>query len=341
MARRTHCPEGRPLYRAGEVPAGLATRTALRQQRRRPAPGQEPAATLLYYGNQYVPLYAIDGTEQLPPLSPGRKARYEAIRTCWRCRLRRDQPWEPAPGTKQRLCPDCAEAEAEASWWQNRNQARAAAAAWAAGVLADPDAVLLHCVRDGTDLTLTAYAILPADRDHLPAGTVVLDAKLGHEDAEDVRAVADQIRALADRRIVPWTHWPTGPDVLAWAIETHLGAAPDLHVKRGPYTWKPGSSGDELGLWYAEWLGVRAGDGSWRYDRNIRSQVLSAVDPKAAVERMYELLRYMAVDDHPAGPPRCPGLIPGTRDVCGAGTVRPDTGLCPSCSAAEASGAPQ
>jgi hypothetical protein len=340
MARRTHCPQGRQLFRVGEIPAELATVTQLRLLRRRPAAGQTPVATLLYHGNKYTDLWQVAATEPMPDLSPSRRARYEAVRTCLRCGLRRERPWKPAPETDRRVCPPCAEAEAEASWWRARNLARAGAVAWAVEVLADPAVVLFH----EQSVAILTLGVRVVD----VAGAVLLDATVRHNErdglgpcpagAVSIRDVANQVRALAGRRLIVWSEHRYGPHSLVWNMRTLLGEELDLAVNRPADPWGPS---DELGVRYAEWLGVRDGSGSWRYDRRILYPPLPPAqatppDPAAAVTRMRELLGLMAVDDHPAGPPTCHGLLPGGRTVCGAsgalavGAIR-SHGVCREC----------
>jgi hypothetical protein len=317
-----------------EIPAELATVTQLRLLRRRPAAGQTPVATLLYHGNKYTDLWQVAATEPMPDLSPGKQARYDGIRTCLRCRLRRERPWEQAPATGRRVCPECAEAEAQASWWRTRALARAAATSWAAGVVADPSVVLL-CLRSLGPASLAGWVHAESS-----AGEVLLSAKLRHNERDfdrggwrpdtwtaevlSVRRIANEIRALVGRRLVSWSAHATGPHGLVWNMRSLLGEELPLAVTPGPIGWNPGAVGDELGSWYSEWLGVRRiTSGSWRWERQTVHHTLpEATDPDpnppAAVARMRELLGLMAADDHPAGPPTCRELLPGGREVCGA-----------------------
>ncbi|MFY1669523.1 hypothetical protein ACN27G_06145 [Plantactinospora sp. WMMB334] len=348
MGRRTTGPLGLPLFRTGEIPDGLATVTQLRLQRRRPAPGQRPAAELLYYGNSYTELWTVAETEQLPALSPGQQTAYDAARRCARCGEQRDQPVPRDHLSGRRVCAPCGEAEAEMSWWVWRHQARAAAVAWAAGVLADPHAVLVH-ERGVGHLLFGAFALVPA------TGQVLLDApRIRYNDRDyaastmrpeswnDPRGtvgivdIADQVRSLAGRRLIVWTGSFTGRGLgsLIWNMRWELGEDLEsaLTPADRPHRWVPGVTGDELGDWYADWLSVRRPAGSWRYGRDVQAVPLpdQPDGPGGAVAHMLTLLRCMAVDDHPAGPPTCPGLRPGGREVCGAGGPLVD-GLCRSC----------
>lgn len=342
MARR---PQGRPLYRSGEIPEHLATVTMLRRMRRRLDPGQQPVASLIYYGNCYTELYEIAASVELPPRSPGRQAAYIAARTCARCGAVRDTPWPTAPvpcTTGRRLCAECAEGEAESSWWEWRHQARAAAVAWAQEVSTDPATVLFHADETAL-LTVDVYAV------DLATGEVLIDARIRHDERDyqetptwrpdswddttvSIRDVADQVRALAGRRLIDWYAYYKGPRPLVWNMKTLLGEDVPLAIARRPYTWEPGVTGDDMGNWYSDWLSVRARDGSWRYDRWITHHDLpaGAQVPADVVAHMRQLLHLMAVDDHPAGPPTCPALLDGGRQVCG--TPGPlIEGMCRAC----------
>lgn len=338
MPRRTHCPAGRPLYRVGEIPDHLATVTMLRLQRRHPAPGQPAAASLLYAGNKYTELYDIAGTEQMPALSPGQQVAYAAARTCARCREQRETPWPRDALTGRRVCDPCGEAEAESSWRAERLAARQAAVAWAREVLADPAAVLIHC--KGTGLLLFgAHAV------ELATGTVLLDApRVWHNERDypatslwrpstwddttvGIADIADQVRALGGRRLIAWSG-NSSAHTLGWNMRTLLGEdlEQSLAVVRRPLRWAPDVTGDEVAPWYAGWIGQRheprAGGGRWRQYRDVRHQDLPfpAGNPDVAGEaaHMLVLLDRMAVDDHPAGPPACPALDPGGREICGS-----------------------
>lgn len=67
-----------------------------RAHRRVPAPWQDPVAT--YYtahgaaGQRHHPLYLVLDTVPLPPLTPGRQARWDTARTCQDCGHRQLEP---------------------------------------------------------------------------------------------------------------------------------------------------------------------------------------------------------------------------------------------------------
>ena len=348
-------PAALPVYRTGQIPDGLATKTMLTESRRRPAPGQAPAATLFYHGNQHAPLYRIDATVEMPPPS----ARYVAARTCARCRATRATPWPvaPAPATSgRRLCVDCAEAEAEASWWRMRHRARAAAVAWAQSVIADPMAVLVHSISVG-QLVLGLYAV------ELATGELLLHERIRHNERDyppgsgyrppswsdpgvvGIRDVAEQVQALTRRRLVTWSASRTGLSLITWNMWTGLGEdlGQGLAVQPCLSTWSPGApAGDEIGTWYADWHGTRDRDGSWRYDRSVRWHDLpwasgadQSPDMTAQVTEVRRRLQLIATDDHPTGEPDCPALLPRSRRVCARLVPLTSTGVCPDCATTE------
>ncbi|WP_141575734.1 hypothetical protein [Actinomadura sp. WMMA1423] len=82
--RVQYCAQGRPVYRAEDLPSlQLATMTMLRTQlRRRPTEGQKPIASYKAYGGKlYAPLYAVADTERMPPLPPARQAAWDQARS--------------------------------------------------------------------------------------------------------------------------------------------------------------------------------------------------------------------------------------------------------------------
>ncbi|GAB3856688.1 hypothetical protein GCM10029963_53480 [Micromonospora andamanensis] len=141
-ASRKLDPAGRPLYRVAEIPDHLATVTMLRRLRRRPAEGQEPAATLFYHGNKHTDLYEIAASQELPALSPGRQAAWTAARTCARCQATRTNPLAHIDRGR-RLCAGCVVTERTAAARPSWLRLRAAAVQWARDVLDHPDTVLI------------------------------------------------------------------------------------------------------------------------------------------------------------------------------------------------------
>ncbi|MFI6759394.1 hypothetical protein ACIBF5_09660 [Micromonospora sp. NPDC050417] len=319
--------QGLPVFRPGEIPEHLATVTMLGQQHRRLADGQACVAYLLYsLGNHYTPLYRVVDAVTLPPLSPGRQARYDEVRLCARCRAHKATPWPRDHTTRRRVCPWCAEAEAKSSWLAERNQARAAAVKWATEVI-DAGAVLIHEEQaPGASWTVAAADVV--------TGAELVDAWIlphwatlqEHPEAvtgdgpELIGDVAPRLKSLTGRRLIAWG---AGHVKRLRSALTGIGEQDILPLVRpGEATWTPDQApGDELGVWYAEWLGVRAREASWRYDRTVRQHAVPcpAGDPALCiVAAELRLLHLIAADDHPAGPVTCPTLLPGTRTICGA-----------------------
>lgn len=210
--RRTHCPEGRPLYRYDDLPAvQLATETMLRRARRRVGEGQQPIASYLVTGtSDYAPLYAVVDSPELPPLSPKRQATRDRARTCARCGVKRTHPSDPPfprGHGRERYCQDCQEPGAAASWMAQRAAGRTRAAEWAQDVLtaarANPERVaLIH-------VGYPNMAYIPISAETWD-GQVLLDTKVSHaprywqEDYSRPADVVEQVRALQGLRLISW-----------------------------------------------------------------------------------------------------------------------------------------
>lgn len=248
---------------------GLATSGMLKPVRRRPADGQTPAYRY-WTGHAWAPLYRLADTVALPPLSPGRQARWDAARTCRRCSKRSDYTF--AVGADgQRYCEPCQEPAAKAWWEAERAAERAAAGAWAREVLADPATMLIAGQR------LSAYRrVLAVDL----TGAVLLDVKVPHpyyadnlasmpadlrEELVDAASVEHAAIELTYRRLIPW--W-TSHDVGALqAILSDTGRPPPA----------PGADlvrdGDAFGDRYSRWVGERTyPQDSYRYRQGLRQQ---------------------------------------------------------------------
>lgn len=332
MTRRRTCPQGRPIYRSGEVPDHLATVTMLRLTRRRPAPDQLPAATLLYHGNKYTELYEIAGTEQLPPLPPRRQAAWTAARTCARCADTSLAPWPPRRGRRlRRLCPHCDQAEGIAAARPSWLRLRAAATAWARGVLADPDTVILAAyhhdrgggyplhVRAETPLTgevlvdVVAQSHQPSIRRVLAPGAVVVDELVPH------------LMPLVGRRLVHAIRSHQG-------VYTHGGPLDELD-SMSAYWWIRDPSirqrpGDAIGQRWTDWHARPAAGTVWPGRDGLASQDLPANDAAELAAQIRVGLALMAADAHPDGPATCPWLPPTGLTACGRADIG-DAGLCP------------
>lgn len=306
--RRTECPDGRPLYRHGDLPAEqLATLTMLKRRRRRLAEEQEPIASYLMMRG-YAPLYAVADTIALPVLSETRQARRDAVRTCARCRGRRgdaDQPFPKWHHDGRRYCDPCQEPAAEARWHAQRAIGRQAAAEWAAGVLADPTAVLIRSRGAEGNVHLRAETL---------DGEIIVNAQLYRGKSpswwppEDrVRCVppadvVDQFRALQGRRLIIWRdHW-TDLGQLNQTMAPEV--FPDVVALSAAHT-------DELGPYWDQWIGERSpGMRSFYQNQRLHHQPQPEVDdwrdlPAALLAHMRQALTAMASPDEADEEPAC------------------------------------
>ncbi|MFC6885264.1 MULTISPECIES: hypothetical protein [Actinomadura] len=253
---RTLCPQGRPVYRWNdELAPQLATSSMLRRARRRPAEGQEPIASYLITGKKdYAPLYAVADTVPLPALSPARAAAWDRARTCARCGTRRrdfDGPYA-AGRDGARYCGDCQEPAAERWWHAERDAGRAAAGAWARGVLdaaaADPSQVALAAIGYAT----LAYVPITATTWD---GQPLISAKVGtspdypSERYARPADVIEQLRALQGRRLIVWRDEPRNLERLLEAVRREVPDAGDLALAL--------AEGDQAGRHWDEWIAAR------------------------------------------------------------------------------------
>lgn len=328
--RRTHCPNGWPLYRIGELPENLATVTMLKRMRRRPAEGQEPAGTLLYRGNEYAPLYEVAAAVELPALTGKAAARYTAHRTCARCaEVNSEQPFREYEDGR-RLCPRCTTAERFAKHRPSWLALRIQATAWARNVLADPDTVLLAAHRHTFSYPVELHAVTLA-------GEVLVDAvvwpkspawKLARTPgAIDAADVVPTLTPLVGRRAIH--HIDGGRH--GWASHiTPLG-----EVARSSGVWFEDDlagpavrqvSDDAYQQRWIDWWSRPHDTGLPDAGRRGIAHVPVATDlmrESPALTRelaavMRDGLVVMAADDHPDGPPRCPVLPPTGLEPCGA-----------------------
>lgn len=184
--------EGRPVYRRGLAPDGLATAAQLRADRLSPA-GLAPVAWLYYacIGHRICPLYDRAQARPIRPLTErqrevlaeGRKLANTV--PCKRCAQVRVSVWgEHHCGP----CGQAVEAERYAAWERRMHEEaealermvaedRAKAAAWASSALADPALVVLDTViRAGRCLsvgpTCSGLVVRPVRRRRFSTGRV-------------------------------------------------------------------------------------------------------------------------------------------------------------------------
>jgi hypothetical protein len=308
----TRCPAKRPLYSYGHIPAGLATETMLRNMRRQTGQDQQPIATYLNHqrhGEAWVPLYAVADTVALPELTPARAASWQANRTCCECGARRERPIPKGP-SGERACRDCVETVSERWWHQQRRLERADAQLWAAGVLADPAAVLVREERLATGVGLCAVTIggqvlidttIRADldqvwvypRDGKTEEQAKADFLATHTEPGDLGLFA-AVHSLGGRRLVAWRRPHDGVLLgrgYEWSTALTLGV--DLTV----------AAGDDFTDRCTRWIGERAAEPHVRWAQNPQLQrypTPTDMPPIEEVQRMRVLLQRMAQGADPA-----------------------------------------
>ncbi|MEU1986135.1 3'-5' exonuclease [Nocardia sp. NPDC019395] len=195
--------QGRPVYRRGLAPEGLCTASQLRAQRLSPA-GLTPVAWLYfaYTGHQTCPLYAVEQARPIRALTDRQRAALAAGRAlagtapCRVCAAVRVS----VSKYRETICESCEQAREIAEYEEFLAQLaadRAAAAVWAADVLADPATVVLDTETTGLD---GAYIVEIAVTD--AAGNTLLDTRVNPqipipEDARAVHGIGDDTVASA------------------------------------------------------------------------------------------------------------------------------------------------
>lgn len=146
---RTH--KGRLVYRFAELPGKelLATETTLREEmRRKPL---APSASLAWFYSitpeEFYALYATADSVPLPELSPKRAAAWTAARTCAACGKTNPNRFPNRLTATERCCSDCWPAERRDDWIGRQRPIQLEQVAWARGVLADPNVVLVGMER--------------------------------------------------------------------------------------------------------------------------------------------------------------------------------------------------
>lgn len=312
---------GLPVYRYGMAPDGLATPRQLRHQRLSPA-GLKPAAWLYYNRLRHLTcaLYDRAAARPIRPLSDCQRQALAAGRAlantieCKRCARVRVSVWG------SHLCAACApavEAELLAEWERRQREAdealvrriaadRAAAAGWAAAVLADPDAVTLDFETTGLySAWIVEVAVVAADGQVLldtlvnPQVPIPADATLIHGITDDdVRAaptftqiLPDLARALHGKRVVIYNAaFDTG--ILRDELDRHYrSAAPET----APGSWLTHPAADkwlgefraecameQYAQWYGEWSDYW---GDYRWQR-LRGGHRARGDCEATIDRL-------------------------------------------------------
>ncbi|MER7002237.1 hypothetical protein ABT297_04200 [Dactylosporangium sp. NPDC000555] len=343
--RRTHCPDGRPLYRVGEIPDHLATQTMLKRMRRRPADSQEPAGTLFYHGNKHAPLYEVAAAVALPELTGKTLARWTAARTCARCGSTSEHPigiWHD-----RRLCDGCSRAERLAEVRPSQLALRLAAVDWARRIVAAPDAAVLACITvdrwrgplhlygvgfDGTvllDITAAGKqtggippVVTPGDAVHADEPLHVLTDLVGQRQFVHHTVQSDG-RGWNTHSVTPVERLLDGIYDLDWDKRSRLL---DLCRTRGP---EHGT--DNYEDRWRHWLCRPNPSVHWpsRGDSCLEYSVATAPTARRLAEDMLAGVRAIAADEHPDGPAACPVLPESGLEPCGSTDVTP-SGVCPA-----------
>lgn len=349
MAKRTHCPAGRPLYRYGDLPTGLATVTMLSKQRRRLADGQQPVASY-WTGHQYVPLYDVAASTVLPPMTPRQQARWDAARTCARCRVLHLEPvpqrWRMQHGDR-RLDDRCHKVERWAAQRPSQLALRMQATAWAREVTADPASVLLIAnpltyMGGPTEL----YAV------DLHDGTVLVDLLVWpawvrwHNPHEPHTPVLGPgftrwpcpPGAVDSDHVIPLLTPLVGHRMIKQMVgRWNYDAVDPLHSLPGSGRFAGGDPlaggavisrrGDQVERQHRHWLCQQQNDGPGEHGLFWPELSTKHEDIRDVAARTLALLRTMAADDHPDGPAACPYLPPTGLEQCGRTDMHAD-GLC-------------
>ncbi|WP_017972432.1 3'-5' exonuclease [Actinopolyspora halophila] len=190
--------QGLPVYRAGQAPAGLATRRQLR------AAGLSTAGLRAAGWLHYSPWHGIcalyeqasarprrEVTErQRAALAAGRRRAHET--ECVDCAER--LPWHPTWGRRsERRCRSCELARRERRHQAMLDRDRQRAAQWAREVLADEHTVLLDSETTGLYGHLVEIAVVAA------SGAVLLD-RLVHP-GESIPPEATEIHGIDDEQV--------------------------------------------------------------------------------------------------------------------------------------------
>lgn len=286
---RRLCPDGRPIYLHDELPAAqLATRTMLRNQRRRPAEGQQPIASYMMHGG-YAPLYAVADTVELPPLPPARQAAYVEARTCARCEATSHRRL-PRLADGRRYCAGCEEPASAALWYRQRAEGRRAAQAWAADVLADArrDLGQVAVVYVGYPTSVMSQTVVAETWD----GEVLVAARVCDDDVffrdGDTRPadLAAAFARLAGRRLICWR-----------GTQRWLAALQDLmrpHVDIPALSLEGGDAGVHWDQWCAERPHGRDVPFPFRYEESVQLQAPPAWRPPELLAHVRHVVTEMA-----------------------------------------------
>lgn len=260
---------------------GWANLKMLRQDRKQPAEGQKPVAQY-WSGHDFVLVYKVDEAADMPPLSPGRQAQWDRNRTCASCGGKRKDPL-PQRRDGRRFCGVCMKQACQQLWDDERAEDRKLVAAWAAGVVATDDVLLVGYsrrqwvtrvrVEGGAGDVLFDQRIRYGDSDHIPQAerdTSVLYTE-----------VDDQLAAFAGRRVIAWDDWETPrftrtdgqADVLVPVREDHFSG------------------------WNSRWVGEC--DQVLVPHPRLRYQPKPAGDPEAVIDFMRGRLLEMAAAHQP------------------------------------------
>lgn len=360
-AKRTHCPDGRPLYRPGDAwPEGLATRTMLKRRRRRLAEGQEPVATY-WTGREYAPLYRVQEADELPPMTAKQQARWDEARLCVRCGKSTNEPLPDYARMDdqgaRRLHDACQRAERASSARVSHVALRLAASMWARGVLRSGnfrvlvgDVVVGHSWTGvpvdlvGADLRgrrlvdvlvwpspyrdLHIGSPRPAARWYLYERDVVLKDRrrlLRPAGAVDADRVVAYLEPLLGGPLVWLTVGISGISPRPLALVADSSSRFNNSYRNGDlYGGGATSELQENGFAdrWRDWMCRPNGDGLWQGESGLLPVPIEVESAAAGVEFVLAGLKRMAEDvDHPDGPAVCAVLGERGLDPCGRRVV--------------------
>lgn len=346
--RRTHCPDGRYIYRGGELPAEvLATETMLKHLRRRRPEGLEPIATYLggQGGNSYHPLYAVADCAAMPPQTPKQQAAWTLARTCAWCGATNMYPytrsWEFGG---LRLCGKCSMAGRADKNLADRNAKRMQAIAHARVLLADPTTVVAthqvtHDREDGRGWSASHHHVEVVDHQGKPLGqfgyTRFWDSGHGRAFDADACAQLDALRAVLTGK------WVLEPD--EGSLRGGWTVANDLNHDQNRNPWfnaRPYRDDRPEG-----WSGHLGGNLHWiisdsrvlltqlprpplgsayppdwhqREERHLHDWAVGGELPTSRALMWWQILNAVAHDPHPAGPAVCPRRASHLAPPCGS-----------------------
>ncbi|TDD74835.1 hypothetical protein [Actinomadura rubrisoli] len=246
-----------------KVPGDWHTRTQLGRMDppRKPAPGAVPRGQVLYHGNSYAPLYALDDTVAKRPVSDAQRAALDqarelrrVCRLCGGCDL--DEYGDPVPLGRGRVCTRCWVVQgAYREHLEARDAARRLHERMAAGT-AVVLAVDAASVRDVADLTRIHRVVMVGRGLHVDVPVAAPgDGAPAAGALAPVEAFAEITRRLQDSPDI----WPDGLAIICWADADRVrrrltNLLREAAPATAPPVWLADSSWYELCAYYVHWF---------------------------------------------------------------------------------------